>query len=417
MLRKVLTGIIGLQIIGVSCCFALNNNEWDYRSKVHQQEAKENYEKSLMPKSGYMTVQEYEKESMAKDKSQGSGEYIKKVEDSKMVYIPQPHYILVRYNNPPGSPELNLHRRLFHEKQELPAPLIAPDVSMMIQPIVSYYTKTKSTDCDVYIVPLRQGQTDVDKVKSANLAAKDPKPIFSTDRTLIEYGTFRTITPVDFSADMRYVVAKEKTGNVEDGIWQTELLVYDFLTKKTIRIPEIREAVRYYWRTTKDMDIKELRWDIYPLGFSVQNPDRILVAAYAYAGNPPRCLGIWSIDVRGEQSRLESAMDNNIEVSTIGLKVIQDGIIDPESVEAEAKLAEAYEKDQKKAQKKAERQHKKELKKRYKEEVKEIKKEYKQLKQDDTTGESRSDKVHKYIPLYKVKGGKLTGLDEAIRRP
>lgn len=417
MLRKVLTGIIGLQIIGVSCCFALNNNEWDYRSKVHQQEAKENYEKSLMPKSGYMTVQEYEKESMAKDKSQGSGEYIKKVEDSKMVYIPQPHYILVRYNNPPGSPELNLHRRLFHEKQELPAPLIAPDVSMMIQPIVSYYTKTKSTDCDVYIVPLRQGQTDVDKVKSANLAAKDPKPIFSTDRTLIEYGTFRTITPVDFSADMRYVVAKEKTGNVEDGIWQTELLVYDFLTKKTIRIPEIREAIRYYWRTTKDMDIKELRWDIYPLGFSVQNPDRILVAAYAYAGNPPRCLGIWSIDVRGEQSRLESAMDNNIEVSTIGLKVIQDGVIDPESVEAEAKLAEAYEKDQKKAQKKAERQHKKELKKRYKEEVKEIKKEYKQLKQDDTTGESRSDKVHKYIPLYKVKGGKLTGLDEAIRRP
>ncbi len=417
MLRKVLTGIIGLQIIGVSCCFALNNNEWDYRSKVHQQEAKENYEKSLMPKSGYMTVQEYEKESMAKDKSQGSGEYIKKVEDSKMVYIPQPHYILVRYNNPPGSPELNLHRRLFHEKQELPAPLIAPDVSMMIQPIVSYYTKTKSTDCDVYIVPLRQGQTDVDKVKSANLAAKDPKPIFSTDRTLIEYGTFRTITPVDFSADMRYVVAKEKTGNVEDGIWQTELLVYDFLTKKTIRIPEIREAIRYYWRTTKDMDIKELRWDIYPLGFSVQNPDRILVAAYAYAGNPPRCLGIWSIDVRGEQSRLESAMDNNIEVSTIGLKIIQDGVIDPESVEAEAKLAEAYEKDQKKAQKKAERQHKKELKKRYKEEVKEIKKEYKQLKQDDTTGESRSDKVHKYIPLYKVKGGKLTGLDEAIRRP
>ena len=80
-------------------------------------------------------------------------------------------------------------------------------------------------------------------------------------------------------------------------------------------------------------------------------------------------------------------------------------------------MAEAYEKDQKKAQKKAERQHKKELKKRYKEEVKEIKKEYKQLKQDDTTGESRSDKVHKYIPLYKVKGGKLTGLDEAIRRP
>lgn len=70
-----------------------------------------------MPKSGYMTVQEYEKESMAKDKSQGTGEYIKKVEDSKMVYIPQPHYKLVRYNNPPGSPEMHLHRSLFHENK------------------------------------------------------------------------------------------------------------------------------------------------------------------------------------------------------------------------------------------------------------------------------------------------------------
>lgn len=417
MLRKVLTGIIGLQFIGVSCCFALNNNEWDYRSKVHQQEAKENYEKSLMPKSGYMTVQEYEKESMAKDKSQGTGEYIKKVEDSKMVYIPQPHYKLVRYNNPPGSPEMHLHRSLFHEKQELPTALIAPDVSMMIQPIVSYYSKTKSTDCDVYVVPLRQGQTDVDKVKSANIAAKDPKPIFSTDRTVIEYGTFRTITPVDFSADMRYVVAKEKTGNVEDGIWQTEMLVYDFLTKKTIRVPEIREAIRYYWRTTKNMDIKELRWDIYPLGFSVKNPDRILVAAYAFAGNPPRCLGIWSIDVKSEQTRLESVMDNGIEVSTIGLKIIEDGIIDPESVEAEAKMAEAYEKDKAKNEKKAEKERRKQLKKQYKEEVKEIKKEYNELKKEDTSKDSRSDKVHSYIPLYKIKGGKPTGFEDAIRRP
>ena len=52
-----------------------------------------------------------------------------------------------------------------------------------------------------------------------------------------------------------------------------------------------------------------------------------------------------------------------------------------------------------------------------KEEVKEIKKEYKELKKEDTSKDSRSDKVHSYIPLYKIKGGKPTGFEDAIRRP
>ena len=194
------------------------------------------------------------------------------------------------------------------------------------------------------------------------------------------------------------------------------MLVYDFVTKKTIRIREIREAIRYYWITTKNLDIKELRWDIYPLGFSIKNPDRIIVAAYAYAGNPPRCLGIWSIDVRGEQSRLESIMDNGIEVSTIGLKIVEDGIVDPKSVEAEAKMAKAYEKDKAKNEKKARKELKKQLKKQYKEEVKEIKKNYKELKKDDTSNDSKSDKFNSNIPLY-VKGGKPTGVEDAVRRP
>ena len=411
MFKRVLVSVILLQLIGVSSCCALNNSEWDYRSKVNQQEAKVRYEKKLMPESGYMTVEEYEKKSLAKDKSQGDGNFVPKVEDSKMKYVPQPHYKLVRYNNPPGTVELNLHRKVHFDRQELMPGLIAPDVSMMLLPIVSYYAKTKSTDCDIYTLPLRKGMPDVEKVIKANFAAKSTKPIVSTDRTLIEYGTFRTLTPVDFSADMRFAIIKEKTGNVEDGIWQTELLAYDFLTKQEIRLTEIREAIRYYWATTKNLDLREYRWDIYPLGFDVKEPTRILVVAYAFAGNPPRCLGTWSIDVLGKQSRMVSLTDENINVSTIGSKIVEDGIVDPESVVAEAKLAEKYEKEEKKANKKLEKEKKKQLKKEYKEEVKEIKKNYAELKKEDTSNDSRSDRVHKYIPFYKVKGGKLTGAD------
>ena len=143
MFKRILISLIILQLTGVSSCYALNNSEWDYRSKVYQDEAKVRYEKKLMPESGYMTVEEYEKKSAAKDKSQGDGDFVPKVKDSKMKYVPQPHYKLVRYNNPPGTVELNLHRKVHFDKQEVMPGLISPDVSLMLIPIVSYYTKTK----------------------------------------------------------------------------------------------------------------------------------------------------------------------------------------------------------------------------------------------------------------------------------
>ena len=347
MRKSLIVTFLVLFICG-SVCYALNNNEWDYRSKVQQKEAKERYEKSLMPESGYMTVEEYEKKSAAKDKSTGDGDYIKKVEDSKMKYVPQPKYKLIRYNDPPGRVELNIDRkRARYDRQDILPGLIAPDTRIMLVPVVSYYAKTHSTDGDIYVVPLRQGMPDVEKVVKANFAARDSVPIFSTDRTLIEWGLFKTFTPVDFSVDLSKVIAKEKIGSVEDGIWQTNLWVYDFSAKKAYKLAEVREAIRYYWRTTKDLDMKDIRWDIFPLGFDANNQDRIIIAAYAFTGNPPRSLGTWSVDYQGKQVRMESLTDENVNVSTIGLKIVQDGVVDPVSVEAEAKLAEKYEKKEK----------------------------------------------------------------------
>ena len=411
MFRKfVLFGVFFATFCAVSC-YALNTNEWDYRCKVQQQEAKTRYKKSLMPVSGYMTVEEYERKSAAKDKSLGDGDYIKKVEDSKMIYVPQPKYKLVRYNNPPGSPELKIDRkRAKYDRQDILPGLIAPDTSMMIVPVVSYYAKTNSTDGDVYVVPLRKGLPDVEKVIKANFAARDSVPIFSTDRTLIEWGLFKTITPIDFSLDLSKVLAKEKIGSVEDGIWQTNILIYDFKEKKVYRLTEVREAVRYYWRTTKDLDVKNVRWDIYPLGFDANNPDRIIVSAYAYTGTPSRCFGTWSVDYKGNQVRMESLTNENINVSMIGLKIIQDGVVDPASAKAESKLAEKYERQKKKDIIKAQKEKEKLLKKELKEELKEIKQGYKELKKEDLSGFSRKQKFQRHLP-FTTKGGKLTGAD------
>ncbi len=409
MSRIVILFLALLLFANASTCYAVN--DWDYTKKIKEKEAKERYKKQLMPQSGYMTVEEYERKSAAKDKSTGDGDYIKKVEDSKMKYVPQPRYKLIRYNNPPGSVELNIDRkRSRYDRQDILPGLIAPDTSIMLVPVVSYYAKKHSTEGDVYIVPLRKGMPDVEKVIKANFAARNPVPIFSTDRTIIEWGLFKTITPVDFSLDLSKVVAKEKIGSAEDGIWQTNVLVYDFNEKKAYKLTEIREAIRYYWRTTKNLDMKDIRWDIFPLGFDAKNQNRVIVAAYAFTGNPPRSLGTWSVDYAGTQVRMEALTDENVQVSTIGLKIVQDGVVDPESAIAETKLAKKYEKQKKKDEKKAKKEKKKQLKKEYKEEVKEIKKGYNDLKKEDTSDFTRGQKIKRNMP-FTTTGGKPTGFD------
>ena len=411
MFRKLFAYSLTLLFLGVGICHAGPiDNEWDYTSKVKQKEAEDRYKKKLMPESGYMTVEEYEKKSMAKDKSRGDDDFIKKVEDSKMKYVPQPKYKLVRYNVPPGSYELKIDRKVRHDRQEVLPGLISPDTKFMVTPVITYYAKEHATDGDVYIIPLRDGMPDVEKVIKANYAARNPKPIFSTDRTQIEWGLFKTFTPVDFSPDLTKVIAKEKIGSAEDGIWQTNLWVYDLVTKKALKLHEIREAIRYYWRTTKNLDMNDIRWDIYPLGFDSRDPNRIVVTAYAYTGNPPRCLGTWSIDAQGKQIRMESFTDQYVQVHTIGLKIVQDGVVDPASIEAEADLAEKYEKQEKKDKKKEEKERKKKLKQEYKEEIKEIKKGYKNLKKEDVSEFSRKQKIQRNLP-FTTKGGKLTGAE------
>lgn len=388
--------IFVLIIIGSPFCCAKNNNEWDYILKIKKQDEKIRYKKSLLPESGNMTVEEYEKKSKAKDKSVGDGDFVKAPNSSDYKYLPQPKYKVVRYNDPVGTPELNIHRKLKYDREEVLQGITSSDFKIMVVPIVSYYSKTNSTECDLFVVPLNQRLSDIDKVIKANIAAKNPKPILETDRTFIEPSTFKSITPIDFSADNTKLLAKEKVGNIYDGIWQTDIVLYDFNTKKSKKLVEIREAIRYYWLTHKNLDLKEIRWDIYPLGFSAVDSNRIIVTAYAFTGKDPASLGIWSIDCNGEQSRLLSITNVGVPVAQIGYKIAQDGIIDMKSFLADEKRAKKFQKYQKKEEKKELKQKHKLLKKQHKENIKNIKNEQKKLKENSES---------------KFKKGLTTGID------
>lgn len=332
-----------------------------YRNEIEKVDEIEKYEKSNMPESGYMTREEYELKSRAKSKKELQEE-VKNPnmpKDSNMVYVPQKTFKLVKYNDPIGSPELTLPRKLNFDRQINAQGIISGDKTIMVYPAVYYYAQTDCTSCDLFMIKLDPSLKDIEKVMKANIVQKEEKPLLSTSKDIDEKYIFRTLTPIDFSSDNKRLIIKEKTGHRHDGIWKTELWVYDFETKESHCLPQIRDAIIEYWAQNEGIDFDEKRWDIYPMGFDANDDNRIIVCAYAYTGEVPKFLGTWSIDVKGENSKLEALDGYSFPVSVIGYRLVEDSVKDITEVEFEAKQAKKLEKAEDKKVKEAEKYEKK----------------------------------------------------------
>ncbi len=328
-----------------------------YQNNVNKVEVTEKYEKSKMPESGYMTVAEYEAKSRAKSKK----EIIEEVKepdipkDSNMVYVPQKTFKLVKYNDPIGSPELTLPRKLNFDRQINAQGIISGDKTMLVYPAVYYYAQTDCTSCDLFLIKLDSKLNDTDKAMKANIVQREEEPLISTSKDIETKFIFRTLTPIDFSADNKKLVVKEKVGHRHDGIWKTDLWVYDFEKREAKKLPQIREAIIDYWANSGGVDFEENRWDIYPMGFDANDDNRIILCAYAYTGEVPKFLGTWSIDVEGVNSKLEDLSGSSIPVSVIGFRLAEDSVKDSSEIEFEARQAKEREKAEEKQAKEAEK--------------------------------------------------------------
>ncbi|MBQ8669016.1 hypothetical protein IJ472_04495 [bacterium] len=358
----------------------LRSRELKYQYEVLKDDAKKDKESKIynLTPSGYMTVDQYEALSEYKDKSNLQIDIPQFQTPSSFKYVPKPLYRIVRYNDPPGSPEISLGKRLYLKRQVNAQGIISPDFSMLVYPAVYYYTNSASVACDLFVIPLEDGDTNLNKVLRANTAKKLPDPIMTTDKTIDNYAAFRTLTPVDFTPDGSKLLVKQKIGSREDGIWQTSIYVYDFKTKVDYDLFEIRDAIVYFWEEYMAMNLDEKRWDIYPIGFDKKDPNKIIVQAFAFTGEKPVFLGTWSVDWQGNQSRLIS-FDKNYkpEVSVNGFKVIQDGIEDYDVVEKEKELQVKQSKEMKKQYKKNKKQAIKLIEEEYEYTVKGLKQDYK----------------------------------------
>ena len=329
-----------------------------YLNEVDKVDEKEKYEKSRMPESGYMTVAEYEAKSRGKSRKEINDDILDKAQmpkDENMVYIPQKKFKLVKYNEPVGSPELTLPRKLNFDRQINAQGIVSGDFTKLVYPAVYYYAQSDCTSCDLFLINLDSTLSDIEKVKKANIVNREKEPLISTSKDIDTKFIFRTLTPIDFSPDNKKLVVKEKVGHRHDGIWKTDLWVYDFETKEARKLPQIRDAIVNYWALTGGVDFDEKRWDIYPMGFDANDENRVVLCAYAYTGDVPKFLGTWSIDVYGENSRLESLSGVSFPVSIVGFRLEQDSeVIPPSEVKFDAKHAKEQAKAKEKAAKDAE---------------------------------------------------------------
>lgn len=349
-----------------------------YEKRVLKNEARYNHKLSLQKKSGYMLNSQYEAESYVKDKTKESFDFIPKPDKKDWKYYPEPTYKIVRYNDPPGTHELNIHRPVKFNRSEILPGIISPDFKYMIYPEISYFVTKNAIGCDLYILPLDLKLPPVKRVLKANIACKITPAILSTTKNFSVEGEFRTLTPVDFSPDASKVIIKEKIGSNHDGIWRTDLWVYDAKTKQVKKLEALREAVLFYWKNDREVDLESLRWDIQPLGFDATNPNAIIVNTFAYTGAKPKFLGAWSISYDETQTRLVSLDDQRLPVNIVGFKIVEDGIVDPLSLKAENKRLASEKKQAKKAAKKQQKFEKKLKNEVYKKNLKEIDEAYKQ---------------------------------------
>lgn len=383
----------------------------DYRTKnaeylygIQKQEEKDRFEKQKMDRtpSGFMTVEEYEMLSAPIDKTKVESQIPKVENPSGMKYIPHPEYKIVRYNNPPGSPELSVNKRIYTTRQLNAQGITSPDYSMMVYPAIYYYPESAGVACDLFVVPLEGSGTPLSKMMKANIMHRNPEPILSTDKSINIGYTFRTLTPVDFSFDSTKLLVKEKIGSSNDGIWQTNAIVYDFETKTSYNLTELRAAIVYYWKEYKGVDLEDKRWDIYPIGFDIKSPYRVIAAAYAYTGEKPVFLGTWSIDSKGEQTRLISFENSNVNVSMNGLKLVKGGVVPTAVLKAEELQEKQFEKSEAKIKKQEEKDELKKMSEEHKAKLKELREEFNSEKkefkyQDKINGStSQNDAYEKY---------------------
>ncbi len=239
--------------------------------------------------------------------------------------FPEPQFRVISYNTPPGQRNIDLTKIVSEHAVSSPA-ILSPDKTKMVYTRSFYYPQNSQTSSAAYLIPVKGSFQDAyDILYKTNIIEGSPESIFTVGMDWLEKTKFTTLYPLDFSKDSNKLAFKEKIGSNYAQTWVTNIVVYNFKNKTVKRLTAVREAIIYYCRQKKNIELKDYMWDIFPIGWDKNNPDRLIVYAYAYTNDRPLFLGTWSIDADENRSELISpnSTDANIDLNGFGLLEIK----------------------------------------------------------------------------------------------
>ena len=255
--------------------------------------------KNNMPK----TMQDYYREvnkAAAKNMQIPSPEFEK---DNKLVDLPEPEIFLRKYNDPPGTVDINLNS-LKKKRQINSIGVVSPQYDKMVYSTIFYYPSTKTASSELYLLDLDMEKDVQSRIADAHVN-RGKITIYRAEMDSLDLDIQKSITVLDWSTDGKKIAFKEKISFAPEGLWRTNLIVYNLETGSIKELSEVRGAIEYYWKQ-QNLNLKDYRWDIYPIGWDSINPERLIVFAYAATGEKPKYLGAWSIDYKGDRAMLLS---------------------------------------------------------------------------------------------------------------
>lgn len=239
--------------------------------------------------------------------------------DPKIVDIPEPGLMIVKYNDPPGGKEVEL-TQLMTKRFVISRAVLSPDKSKSAYSKVYSYPGTQQASSEVYYINIPEETSIVSALRDFHSIEEEREPIIKAGSDYLYNNEKRVLSLLDWSEDSKKIAVIEKIGALTQGPWKTQLRTYDFETRKAYELTALREAIRYYWRTEKKLDLIDYMWDIYPIGWDAIHKDRIIVYAYAFDKNKraPKFLGTWSIDYKNQRTELMSLDGTDFEISVNG---------------------------------------------------------------------------------------------------
>ena len=296
--------------------------EKNYRFKKSKKLKKYNFYEVQSKNKAPLTFEQYiemAKENKREDLTVPSPTYPK---DSKIVDIPEPGLIVTKYNNPPGGKEIEI-THLMQNRFVFSRAVLSPDKTKSVFTKVFSYPGSQQVASEMYFFNIPPETSITNALKDFHSIDAEKEPIIKAGTENLYNNEKRVLCLLDWSEDSTKIAVKEKIGALTQGPWKTQLWTYDFEKQKAYELTALREGIRYFWRTEKNVDLIDYMWDIFPIGWDAVHKDRIIAYAYAFDKNKkaPQFLGTWSIDYQNQRTELMSLTDTDFEISVNGYEL------------------------------------------------------------------------------------------------